>query len=534
MVLLIIPGKATDYFVHPERGNDRASGTSMLDPFQSLVRASAIEFQPGDRLLLAGATRLKGELRITDQHGTAEHPIEITTWKEAEEQLPAIIDCRGKAAGIVLQGCSHLLVYNIRITGNGFDPETPVEGKMRCGVMVTNGAGKSVHDITIRDVWIQDIFFENEGFERGADEVRTANGTQRYGWGIRIMSQDPVATITGIHIENCNIQHVSHTGIKLTGARQNIREVHLTNNEIRQTGGPGIQMSEVQDVYVRKNLVSHSGSNDDSRKWGRGSGLWTWGSSRVLVEHNSFLYANGPGDSAGAHIDFNCDNIILQYNVSAKNAGGFCEVLGNTYNCAYRFNVSIDDGHRIKGANGAFQEGKILWLSGYRGQRKSRKGPVNFYFYNNTIYCSDSILAKIAIDNTSSGILIANNIFCLKGGSELVLGDQYVPDPGSGVVADRVIFDRNLYLNQASWPQKSSLQDGEPVFEDPKFLNPEGMQVSGYSPTNPLLFDTPALSISPLPGDSLGLWQPMILKEDILGNDSGDTPYFGAIRPAVN
>ena len=77
----------------------------------------------------------------------------------------------------------------------------------------------------------------------------------------------------------------------------------------------------------------------------------------------------------------------------------------------YRYNISINDGHRIKGVDGAFQEGKIFWLSGYQGN-KEPKGPVNSYFYNNTIYSDASIEAKFALDNTSNGIVIANNIFC--------------------------------------------------------------------------------------------------------------------------
>ena len=43
---------------------------------------------------------------------------------------------------------------------------------------------------------------------------------------------------------------------------------------------------------------------DDTRKWGRGSGLWTWGSSFALISNNKFQNANGPADSAGCHIDF--------------------------------------------------------------------------------------------------------------------------------------------------------------------------------------------------------------------------------------
>src|SRR3546814_893701 len=199
------------------------------------------------------------------------------------------------------------------------------------------------------------------------------------------------------------------------------------------------------------------------------SGLWTWSSSNILIEKNRFTYANGPGDSAGAHIDFNCDNVVLQYNFSAYNAGGFCEILGNTFNCAYRYNISVNDGIRIKGKDGAFQEGKTFWLSGYQGEARKRKGPVNTYFYNNTIYLDQGVTAKFAIDGRSDGILIANNIFYIAGDSRMVMGDQSKPDDAADERLSRVHFSNNLYLKPGNWPADLLIQDNAPLFGDPAF-----------------------------------------------------------------
>jgi hypothetical protein len=327
---------------------------------------------------------------------------------------------------------------------------------------------------------------------------------------------------------------VSHTGIKLTGNSKNISNITIADNSIERTGGPGIQMSEVKNVHVYKNNVSHSGSDDDSRKWGRGSGLWTWGSSHVLIEKNKFMYANGPGDSAGAHIDFNCDNVVLQYNISAYNAGGFCEILGNNYNCSYRYNISINDGHRVKGVNGAFQEGKIFWLSGFQGEQRKRKGPVNSYFYNNTIYSDSSVVAKIAIDNTSNGILIANNIFYLEGPSKAVLGDQYKPDKLTGDLAKNVFFKNNLFLNKDDWPQEIGIKDIAPVIGNPEFTKKGGLEAKDYIPENLKLILNKGIQISLLPNDSVGLLQSLEPKKDILGNPIEGNPSLGAIEPKIN
>lgn len=525
--------QAADYFVHPRFGNDSFAGTSREAAFRTLERAERVRFQPGDRLLLAAGETFIGSLRLIGVQGSTEQPIIITTvdWEDLDIAGPALIDFKSEPNGILLEGCSHIEITHLRLTGNGYRGPAAAPGNMRCGVLITQQAQNPVADIVLRDLRIFDVFFENEGFARGAEEVRTANGTQRYGWGIRVISRRPGALMTGIRIEDCVVENVSHTGIKLTGQGQDLRDVVITGNEVRYTGGPGIQMSEVRDVHVLRNTVRYSGSEDDSRKWGRGSGLWTWGSSRVLIEHNAFLHANGPGDSAGAHIDFNCDHIILQYNLSAYNAGGFVEVLGNTYRCAYRYNVSINDGHRVKGVDGAFQEGKVLWLSGYQGRQRARKGPVNFYCYNNTIFTDSTIVAKIAIDNTSQGVLIANNIFYLRGGARVVLGDQYRPDTDDTEMVEDLIFRNNLFYDADSWPGDYAIQDTAPRFGDPLFVNGGGERIEDYIPLNKDLVLNRGLEIELLPQDSVGPWQPLHLMQDILGRPIDERPSLGAIMP---
>ncbi|GAA3575117.1 hypothetical protein GCM10022395_25230 [Snuella lapsa] len=388
--------------------------------------------------------------------------------------------------------------------------------------------------IKLKNIHVSNIFFEKEGYIRPKEEVRTPNGIQNYGWGIRFINNLDAAYFKHVSIDSSIIENVSHTGIKLT-VRSNdnnfgLTDFQISNNKINNIGGPGIQMSGVSNGHIFENIVDRSGSNDDSRKWGRGSGLWTWGSSNILIEKNRFMDANGPGDSAGAHIDFNCSNIILQYNFSANNAGGFCEILGNNYNCAYRYNISINDGYRVKGENGAFQEGKILWLSGYNGRKVKRKGPFNSYIYNNTIYVSKNIVAKIAIDRAAKGILIANNIFHIKGASIAVKGDQYNPETEGAWETTDVIFKNNLFLHGKSWPINQPLQDAKPLFGDPNFYKNNGRDIKDYIPQNVGLVKNKGLIIPKLPHDSIGITVTLNPPKDILGNPIKGLPDLGAIE----
>jgi hypothetical protein len=204
--------------------------------------------------------------------------------------------------------------------------------------------------------------------------------------------------------------------------------------------------------------------------------------------------------------------------------------LGNNYNCAYRYNISINDGHRIKGVNRAFQEGKIFWLSGFCGKNNKRNGPFNSYFYNNTIYGKSDLVAKFAVDKASSGVLIANNIFYIEGQSKAVLGDQYRPETAGESRVKDIIFENNLYLHKQNWPTDALIQDNKPIFGNPQFAKIGGDKKADYRPGNSELVKDKGINIKNLPGDSIGLYIGLEAKYDILGNKIIGLPDMGAIE----
>ncbi|PHN04551.1 right-handed parallel beta-helix repeat-containing protein [Flavilitoribacter nigricans] len=520
---------ATNYYVHPELGREDNTGTNLLYPFQSLAQLQDLDLSPGDSILLAAGYTFPGTIVLQSVKGTENAPIVISSYTvgNALEDPRARIDARGQANGILLIDAGHIVVRDLIIEADGGGPLA--DSDMRCGVLVRPQTPGDYRNISLHHLDIRNVFYEDPGISRGKDEVRTANGSQSYGWGIRFINRTEGAELSEIRVTDCMVEHVAHTGIKFTGRDKSIRRIRLYNNRVLRTGGPGIQMSGVVDGHIKNNYVSHSGSPDDSRKWGRGSGLWTWGSSEIIIERNHFLNANGPGDSAGCHIDFNCNNVIVQYNFSANNAGGFCEILGNNYNCAYRYNISVNDGHRVKGKEGAFQEGKIFWLSGYQGNKNPRKGPFNSYFYNNTIYVNQDIVAKIAVDKAASGILIANNIFYIAGASQAVLGDQYRPEKEGASSITHVNFTNNLYLSPGNWPEKVLIQDTAPKIGNPGFHHAGGLNITDYIPANTAIIDRQGIPIQPLTNDTIGLYIGLQPETDILGNPNGDRPDLGAI-----
>jgi hypothetical protein len=522
--------KKSNYYFHPILGSDQNLGTSKMTPFRNLSKIKELVLAPGDSLFLASNETFKGPLEIKNVIGSKKNPIVVTTYADENKNAKSFIKTRGFLNAILVENSSFIEINHLEVSANSSEKKnSSKEKEMRCGVLVkVSETGKYEH-IYLSNISVKGVFYESLNFKRPKNEVNSANGTQNYGWGIRFINNKKEAVLSDLKINSCVVKNVAHTGIKFTSRIKNygITNVIVSNTKVTETGGPGIQMSGVKNGHIFNNIVDKSGSNNDTRKWGRGSGLWTWGSSDVLIEKNRFTNANGPGDSAGAHIDYNCNNIVLQYNFSAYNAGGFCEILGNNYNCAYRYNISVNDGHRIKGIENAFQEGKIFWLSGYSG--KKRKGPFNSYFYNNTIYVEKEFQAKVAIDRLAKGVLIANNIFHIEGAAKTVKGDQYTPESKGNWMVSDVFFKNNLFLHKSSWPKDQLLQDENPFFGNANFKNIGGLKMEDYTPTNIKLVKDRGIRIPKLFKDSLGLIYGLNVKKDILGKEIKGPADLGAI-----
>ena len=523
-----------NYYFDSNIGSNENNGLSSNSPFKSLSKLKFLKLNPGDKVLLSTESLFHEPLILKDIYGTKENKITFSSYtlnEKAKTDTRATINVFDNLNAIFIVDCSFIVIKNIAISANPGDKKLiPNVKTMRCGILVKPLKTAVTENLTFKNLIIEDVFYENNGFKRPSTEVYSANGTQNYGWGFRVINRNKNATIKNILVENCKIKNVSHTGIKFTGQDRNIKNITVKNCQVLETGGPGIQISGVEKGHIVNNYVNKSGSNNDTRKWGRGSGLWTWGSSDILIEKNHFLNANGPGDSAGAHIDFNCANIILQYNFSANNAGGFCEILGNNYHCAYRYNISVNDGYRIKGKNNAFQEGKTLWLSGFNGKNTKRKGPFNSYIYNNTIYTSKNIISKYAFSKTASGVLIMNNIFYIEGEIEAVLGDQYKPENKGKSNIKNVVFENNLFLGKTNWPKNIAINDNAPLIGNPDFTKRGGLAISNYIPRNMQIIKNKGKKIKLIPNDTKGLILGLDVNFDILGNKIIGKPDIGAIE----
>lgn len=523
------------FYVDAETGADSNDGLSLATALKTLDKLAQQEITFGDQILLKGGLRFKGCINLINLNETlAENTRDTETPRihiGSYGGRKAIIDCAGYAAGIWIENTSCVDVSDLKITGNGGTQKAEITQRYGVSILSSSAITNSlVHDITIYNVDIYDVFLLNPVANSRACNQWDMNDAAGWGWGIF----GRVEGGKGIHdanIRNVDVRNVSEMGIRFKGKgkidgtpEKNCDKVQIQYCHVFQTGGPGMQFNRCNHSSMLNCRITESGNRNDNRKWGRGSGMWTWGSVDFLLEHNTFEGAQGIADCCGAHIDFNCTNVVIQNCISRYNAGGFIEVLGLNYNCCYRYNVSINDGWRnLDDPAQAFwgevgNTGCILTVNGHNGD-KQYKGPYQTYIYNNTVINTTNdpyknpFVFNIATSNV--GLVIMNNIFWIpeqcksnwsmhkwKDGKPYEAANDFMisdspkstsPDANgtyyantrkmteTEIAAMNVVMKNNIYkkniLPENYW-------DEQPFFVDPLFADVNGYEAADFVPSN--------------------------------------------------
>ena len=503
-ICLVECSAQTNYYVSTS-GNDSSSGTSPDEAWKTISKLNEQSFNQGDHIFFERGGTWLGMFHLKGS-GSPSQPIVVSAFGDEDLDNPSI-DGDGFQAAILIYNDSHITIEHLTLTNESSHlDENGVVKKLPTFLGETNdwGSGKNVRfgikvvadvmsleDIVVKDVFIHDIY-----------PTPTNTENQHLGYGIKFENRSDtlnglVNTIDHITIEDVEITRTGHYGlwVKALGLAGN-EEIKNENVLVRgcvfsHTGGSGFVPNRSRDVIVEHCVFNHTGSSIDDRMWKRGSGTWPFKCERVFIQHNRLMNAHGPQDSYSAHIDYGNKDVVVQYNLSFNNEGGFAEVLGDNVNCGFRYNISINDGYREDPEGLAWnKKGKVFWVSTFCGG-SVRCPSEGTFFYNNTIYVDSTLNPEIYVWPEAGDIHMLNNLVRMDAAGATLQSllestdNEFVISRNLFYPASRIDLHPFLAENaltvdplfhEASVPMQSALnfqlQPGSPAIE-------EGILISG-------------------------------------------------------
>lgn len=492
---------AVDYYVSASGGNDNNNGLTTSTAFQTLNKINTLNLLPGDSVLFQSGDVWEG-MFWPKGSGTQALPIRIDSYGG---NVNPIIDGDGYQASILIFNDDYYEIHNLELTNQasyldsnsiaktesgfgGVENDFGTGRNVRFGIKIVANT-RSLTGFTFTHLNIHDIY-----------PTPTNTNFTHQGYGIKFESQSNVGanaiyTISDVVMDSLNLSQTGHYAIWIRplGLDGNDDHKHfnftLRNSTFLNTGGSGFVAAKASNVLVENNTFDGSGSSIDTRMWKRGSGLWPFDSKDVVIQNNILMNAQGPLDSYGVHIDYNNENILVQYNYSYNNEGGFAQILGANINAGYRYNISVADGSRVEGVNGAIQNGRIFNVSNFCNINAGCPSTGNF-IYNNTIYVPASINPEISFKAGSGETLLKNNIIEVEQGSNII----------NSILATQGVtynVENNLFYPQ----QLFAL--AQPLTTSAFYVNPK-LRMAGANGAElyKLLEDSPAISSGVIIGGS--------------------------------
>ena len=484
---------ATDYYFSQSLGNDLNDGLTPTTPFKSLDRANSLSLNSGDRVFFKSGETWFG-MFWPKGSGSLGNPIEISSYGGLEK---AKFDGNGYQSALLIYNEDYYNISNLEITNQnshldsfgsikklpgffGEENDWGSGGNIRFGIKVVANnrslEGFNFHNLTINNI------YPSPGSPNNTPVAGSPLKNKNQGYGIKFESQSDVVigniyTISNVQITNSTISRTGHYGVWIKPLGLSGIDFYKHSNfvvsgcKFLDTGGAGFVPVKATNVLVENNTFNGTGSSDDPRMYGRGSGTWPFDSSDVVIQNNVFMNARGPLDSYGVHIDYNNENVVVQYNFSYNNEGGFVQILGSNVNVGYRYNISVADGYRIQGVNNAIQNGRIFHISDYCGDNSSCPN-VGTFVYNNTVFVPLNTSPEIYFHEGSGETLFKNNLVYVAGvGNRLT---TYIPNEG-------VSYDisNNLFYPNTSFNFDQDLLDNA-SFTDPSLISPGSTIASRY------------------------------------------------------
>lgn len=448
------PAKGHCYYIDAIQGNDRNSGLSPKEAWQSIEKVNSMRFTAGDRILFRSGCQWKGELR---PQGSGLPGAPICMSKYGKGPLPLISKETLSGVVVLLQDQEQWEISSLHIDG-GSEKGEEAAGGIHVQAL---SAGKVLRHIVISGCTIT----RNLGTVKLYESCAIWVGVP--GWN------DSIGLKTGfddVLIENNFISHSDRNGILVwttAGEGPNSqfmkglipsRHVVVRHNTLEDIGGDGIIILGSVGALVEKNVVRRCCLKTGNPLYGTGynpssAAIWLHHCDSCIMQYNAVYDCQRVGnnnDGMAYDFDFNCKHNILQYNYSCNNAGGFLLIMNTAENNIARYNISENDHNHLLFCVGKKDDNNRVYNNTFYSNEGTSYIVPNATFVNN-IFMADKE-ASMSVDRQELG-LFENNCY---GGNwtnmpddkRALVANPLLKNPGKG--AQKIANLKGYSLTPAS------------------------------------------------------------------------------------
>lgn len=454
MSLTAVCVSAETYYVS-NGGNDANTGLAEDAAWASIERVNSQEFMPGDKILFESGGEWDGSLQISGS-GKKGKLIEVNSYGNGAKP---IINGNGAIAAVYLNNREYISINNLELTNSGTE-------EMRYGLYVGADNCGALHDIKIKYLTVHDV---NGLYTNDSGNTQDMTNNHWNGGIVAIANGTSVPTrFVGLTIQGCEVYDVARSGIvtfsnmytkydkQIAGMSQKLQ---VANNKVHDIKGDGIIVCGDYNGELFGNTVYNTNlMSYYNEKTAVNVGIFVIHSTGTHIFNNESYLCRTTNDGYGYDIDGDCDDILMEYNYSHDNDGGFLMIVNhNTKNVTVRYNVSKNDKSRSIAIPVASDSSLTHTMSGK--------------IYNNTIYSEVKESWHTIIDGLNENVEVYNNIFDLRTGGT-VISQSIGTD--SGIKMSNNLFYGHSNINEVAQG------DLNPIKKDPLYENAESAG-NGYS-----------------------------------------------------
>jgi hypothetical protein len=454
-------------------GNNANDGLSPATAWESVNALDSEAFGPGAQILFnrgdsfSGACTLVGSGSVNDPivvgaYGTGDKPLLTGVWNKQQIFL-------------LSSGNEYIEFHDLQLS-NFNTSNTSIKERYGISIAVPAGAGD------VRHLYFQDLdFFDIQGSGQAVHE----DDHRSIGIIAATVDNDTAPTrFNDVLIEGCTFTDIDGLGAQLRDYSQDIADFKIDGTAYYPTIGFVFQDNYGTNLY--RNLLMTRGTKDALVQYNtmdttvEGSAFWPFACDGTLVQFNLFKNLRAPdADAYVCHFDYNCIDLIMQYNIGINVEGGLIEYIVNSTwngfqeNGIARYNIGIDVGYRedLDNPGTSKPNSAGIFLTG-----RVEGGQ----FYNNTIIQLSQPLYQAISFNDWGGAWPTNNVIY----NNIFYAADTVSTYNSPLrmLEKNNVVSHNLYYGNIVSPE---VWDGTPVDQNPfagnpAFANPAGLAAEDF------------------------------------------------------